>query len=308
MRQILEPFAIRPLAPVHPRRTLDEEIDTQMTRMLLLMLALAWPTLASASPGAYAFGVLNQRSVTLTAEYWNPILSYVSRKSGAPLKLKIARTANETTDMAVRGELDFVYTNHLFTPERDALGFRVLARQDGPTIRGEIVVLETSPARRLQDLRGRTVAFANPYAFAGYFLPMDALLQEGVDVQAHFAGNQEAAMGLLRLGKVDAAAVNSQIMADYAQRTQLAYRVLYRSEPYHDLCVMGRSEIPAEIRRKVADAFIGMSADPEGRRILDAVAQRLELSKARGFAPASDADYDNYRAFYRRTKVPVQGQ
>jgi phosphonate transport system substrate-binding protein len=84
----------------------------------------------------YPFGVLNQRSVSLTAQYWNPILRYLSEKTGVPLSLRIARTANETTDLAVKGELAFVYTNHLFTPDRDKLGYTVLARQEGEAIRG----------------------------------------------------------------------------------------------------------------------------------------------------------------------------
>ena len=42
---------------------------------------------------SYYFNVLNQRSVALTAQYWNPILTYVSKKSGVPLELKLAKTA-----------------------------------------------------------------------------------------------------------------------------------------------------------------------------------------------------------------------
>jgi hypothetical protein len=55
-----------------------------------LALAMVWPLTVQAQAQApakpYAFNVLNQRTLALTAEYWNPILTYVSKKSGVPLE------------------------------------------------------------------------------------------------------------------------------------------------------------------------------------------------------------------------------
>ncbi|MFN3716062.1 MAG: phosphate/phosphite/phosphonate ABC transporter substrate-binding protein, partial [Thiobacillus sp.] len=267
-----------------------------------------WTLFASALSHAaapYAFGVLNQRSLQATASYWNPILSYVSARSGVPLELHIGRTANETTDRIVAGKLDFAFTNHLFTPKRAALGWRVLARQDSRGIRGQIVVREDSPARSLHDLAGKTVAFPNPYAFVGYYVPYDALLRAGVNVTPLFAGNQEAAMGQLMAGQVAAAGVNHQLMADFALRNGLKYRVLSESEPYFDLAVMASPRVSQADSEKVRQAFVGMADDPEGRRVLDAAARTIGQTRARGFVLASDADYANYRAFFRHTRVPV---
>ena len=51
---------------------------------LLAIAAIIGTCNTGAAEQAYTFNVLNQRSVTLTAQYWNPILIYVSRKSGYP--------------------------------------------------------------------------------------------------------------------------------------------------------------------------------------------------------------------------------
>lgn len=268
---------------------------------LILMLGTA----CHAAPGPYAFGVLNQRSLQATATYWNPILSYVTNRSGVPLELHIGRTANETTDRVAAGKLDFAYTNHLFTPRRDRLGWRVLARQDSAGIRGQMIVLESSPVRSLAALAGKPVAFANRYAFVGYYVPMEALLRAGVKVVPVFAGNQEAAMGQLVSGEVAAAGVNHQVMAEFAGRRGLKYRVLSASEPYYDLAVMASPRVSAADGEKVRQAFVNMAQDPEGRHVLRAAAQAIGLSKARGFAPADDRDYDNYREFLKNTLVPV---
>ena len=269
---------------------------------LALMLSTACQ---AAPPIPYAFGVLNHRGLQATAAYWNPILNYVSAHSGVPLELHIGRTANETTDRVVAGQLDFAYTNHLFTPKRDQLGWRVLARQDTQGIRGQVVVLDNSPIKTLQELADKPVAFANPYGFTGYYVPMDALLRAGVKVVPLFSGNQEAAMGQLMSGQVAAAGVNHQVMADFAQRRQLKYRVLAESEPYFDLAVMASPRVSAADGEKVRQAFVNMARDPEGLRVLQLAAQSLGLPQARGFVAADDRDYTNYRNFFRHTRVPV---
>jgi phosphonate transport system substrate-binding protein len=258
--------------------------------------------LLAAEP-AYAFNVLNQRSIALTAEYWNPILTHVSRVSGVPLELKLAKTAKEGNAIAEMGKYDFLYTNHFFTPERDRLGYKVIARPAGPGIRSQIVVPMDSPIKSLEDLNGKEVAFVNPDGFTGYWLPMDALLRAKVNVKVVFAGNQEASSAQLKVNKVAAAGVNSSIMARYARRESFDYRALWTSDIYQDLCIMANPKVPEHKVAAVKAAFINMVKNPEGRKILEAGADLLKSNGELGFVSAENRDYDNYRKFYRNTQV-----
>ena len=260
------------------------------------------------APGAaaqkpYTFYVLNQRSVALTAQYWNPILTHVGKKSGVPLELKLTKTPQEGNIIAEKGGYDFQYTNHFFTPERDRLGYKVIARPAGPGIRSQIVVPEDSAIQTLQDLNGKEVAFVSPDAFAGYWLPMDALLRAKVNVKVVFTGNQEASSAQLKVNKVAAAGVNSSVLARYARRESFAYRALWTSEIYQDLCIMAYNKVPAETVAAVRSALINMVNDPEGRKVLEAGAELLKSTGDLGFVAADDREYDNYRKFYRTTQV-----
>src|SRR5919106_6027269 len=192
---------------------------------------------AAQAQSTYKFYVLNQRSVALTAQYWNPILTHVSKKSGVPLELKLTMTPQEGNALAEKGAYDFQYTNHFFTPERDRLGWKVIARPAGPGIRSQIVVPEESPIQTLQDLNGKDVAFVTPDGFTGYWLPYDALLRSKVKINVVFTGNQEASSAQLRVNKIAAAGVNSSVMARYGRREAFQYRALWTSEPYGDLCI-----------------------------------------------------------------------
>lgn len=270
---------------------------------LILATAAATHSSAIAAEKTHLFNVLNQRSVALTAQYWNPILTYVSQKSGVPLELRLAKTTKEGNAIAERGGYDFLYTNHFFTPERDRLGWRVITRPAGPGIRSEIVVPQDSAIRSLQDLEGKDIALPTPDGFTGFWLPMDALLKANVKVKAVFVGNQEASFAQLKIKKVAAAGVNSTVMARYGRREGFEYRVLWTSELYNDLCIMANPKVPKEKITAVRDAFVNMAKDAEGRKVLQAGAELLKMNGELGFVPAENRDYDNYRAFYRGTKV-----
>ena len=279
-----------------------------MIRNVIKLAAILAAALAIHSPGAtaqqaYTFNVLNQRSVQLTAQFWNPILTYVSRKSGVPLELKLAKTAQDGNAIAEKLGYDFLYTNHFFTPERDRLGYKVIARPAGPGIRSQIVVPEDSPVQTLQDLNGKDVGFVTPDGFTGYWLPYDALLRAKVKVNVVFTGNQEASSAQLRVNKIAAAGVNSSVMARYGRRESFAYRALWTSEIYQDLCIMVNPKVPADKVAAVRAALIGMVNDPEGRKVLEAGAELLKSTGDLGFVTAEDKDYDNYRKFYRTTQV-----
>ena len=269
----------------------------------ILAAAFAMQSLGVDAQEPYAFNVLNQRTVALTAEYWNPILTHVSRKSGLPLELKLAKTAKEANAIAEMGKYDFLYTNHFFTPERDRLGYKVIARPAGPGIRSQIVVPVDSPIRSLEDLQGKEVAFVSPDGFTGYWLPMDALLRAKVNVKVVFTGNQEASSAQLKVNKIAAAGVNSSIMARYGRRESFDYRALWTSDIYQDLCIMANPKVPADKVAAIKAAFIDMVRDPEGRQILQAGADLLKSNGELGFVAAENRDYDNYRRFYRTTQV-----
>jgi phosphonate transport system substrate-binding protein len=258
---------------------------------------------AAAEEKVWSFGVLNQRSIALTAEYWNPILKYVSEKSGVRLRLKMGKTAPETSAMIGRSEFDFVYSNTIFTPANDPAGYRVFARPVEEAIQGQIVVLEDSPVRSLKDLEGKEVGFPSLVAFVGYAVPMNALLQAGIQVKPVFAGNQEGIMGQLKAGRVIAAGVNSQVMRDFARRENVRYRVLWTSEDYLNLPISAHPSVPKEIVAAVREAFLNMARDPAGMKILETSAALIQQKPPYGFVPADDREYENYRSYYKTTLV-----
>jgi len=261
--------------------------------LFLFLTAPAW------AQTTYSFGVVPQRSATLTAQYWNPILDYVGRKSGVTLELGTRKSSQEYSEAEARGEFDFVYNNHIFAPSHAAAAYRVIARPAGQAIRSQIVVLEASPIRSLRELEGREIGFPNKNGFTGYAAPMSALILAGVTMTPVFGGNQEGVMAQLRAGQIPAAGVNSRVMHEYAVRENVGYRALWTSEPYLDLPVAVHPRVPAKVVTAVRDALVGMASNEEGLQILKSSAAVIKQQESiLGFVLAQDAGYKNQREVY----------
>ena len=254
---------------------------------------------------SYNFSPVNQFDINLTAAYWNPIIAYVSEKSGVKLNLKIGRTSADTTSYVLAKEVEFIFTNHLFSPERDQLGWRVVARRQTPPLVGQIVVPSDSPISALSQLAGKEVAFAGREAFIGYKVPLAHLLSKKIVVKPVFAGNQNAAFVQLFSGKVTAVGSNSQLVEGYSKREGKSFRVLWSSEQYQDLALMASSKVPARDVKAVVNAFTGMVKDPKGRDILLQAARETGLPDA-FFIQATNADYAAYRKFYQTAPPSLQ--
>jgi phosphonate transport system substrate-binding protein len=179
----------------------------------------------------------------------------------------------------------------------------VIARPAGPGIRGQIVVAEDSAIRTLQDLDGKSVAFSTPDGMAGYWLPMDALLKAGVQAKPVFSGSHQSSLTLASRKEVAAAGVNDTVLDAFTQRTGTKYRVLWTSKTYNDLCIMAHPRVSKEKVEAVKAALVNMLKDPQGRKILEASAGVLQSDDELGFVPSSSRDYEDYRVFFRHTRV-----
>jgi len=282
-------------------------IRLKLLSTFVVALACAFgPAQAQPAAGGYRFSPVNQFDINLTAAYWNPIIQYVSEKSGVKLSLKIGRTSADTTAYVLTQEVEFVFTNHLFSPEREQLGWKVFGRRQMPPIQGQIVVPADSPITDLKQLDGQEVAFAGPEAFVIYKVPYAHLLNSGINVKVVFGGNQNGALAQLFAGKVKAAGGNSQLIEAYARREGKKFRVLWTSEPFNDLALMVSSKVPEKDARAVAQAFLNMHNDPKGRDVLHQTSQKVGLPADAYFIPASGADYAAYRNFYQSAPASLR--
>lgn len=284
------------ITPARPRRA--PSLRRAFTLLALLGIGLGPGPARAAGPACYNFSPVNQWNLQVSAGFWNPIIAYVAERSGVCMNLKLGRTSADTTSFVLAREVDFAFTNHLFSPERAKMGWTVFGRRNLPPVRSQIVVPADSPIRSLKLLAGASVGFPGPEALVAYKASYAQLLQRDIPVTVVFAGNQDAAFTQLFAGMVKAVGANSQLVENWKGREGAAFRVLWSSEPFNDLALMASPRVPAARVSAVARAFLNMHRDPEGRRVLAAAAELIHSPAPISFVAASEADYASYRIFY----------
>ncbi len=276
-----------------------------MKSLISLFTALLVALPAAAQP-EYRFSPVNQANIATAASYWNPIVAYVSEKSGVKLLLKLGRTSADTTAYVLAQEVDFAFTNHLFSPERDQLGWKVFGRRNTPAPHGQILVPADSPITKLAQLEGKEVGFPGPEAFLAYKTTYAQLLQSKINVRTVFGGNMDGAFAQLFSGKVAAVGANSQLAEGYTKREGKQFRVLWSSEPYHDLALMVAPKVPERDAQAVARAFVGMASDPQGREIMANANKLIGLPADAVFIASDGHEYASYRRFYQGAPMSLR--
>ena len=260
----------------------------------------------SVAEGGYRFSPVPQQAIPLVAGYWNPILAWVAARSGVKLQLKISRTSAETTKYVLDQDVEFVFTNHLFSPEREALGWKVFGRRLTPAVHGQLIVPADSAVTDLAQLEGHKMVFPGQEAFVAYKVPLAHLLSRKINVKSVFGGNMDGAFAQLYSGKAAACGCNSQLAEAYARRENRKYRALWTSEPFHDLALMAASKVPEREVKAVAAAFAEMHKDPKGLETLTQVSQLVGLTHEAHFLASDGREYDAYRRFYQTAPAALR--
>jgi phosphonate ABC transporter permease subunit PhnE len=184
-------------------------------------------------------------------------------------------------------------------------------RRGSPTYYGALVVRGDSGIARVEDLRGKTVAWVDPQSTSGYVIPRYLLLQRGFDPQHFFrqqvfAGGHDSAVLALQSRQVDVAAVWADPPADgtgawtrFLGKNSGVRPILY-SPPIPSDAVAVHPRFSAAhplLVRSVRAVLIDIGQSEEGRAIL------LRLNSTDGFVPANRTQYELVRRAFEASRA-----
>jgi phosphonate transport system substrate-binding protein len=170
------------------------------------------------------------------------------------------------------------------------------ARYGGrPVYFSDVIVRQDSPARTLADLRGCVWAYNDRASHSGWSVVLYELARRGLDLgffgRVVEAGFHERAMRLVAAGEVDAAAIDSQVLAvalrddpDLAGRL----RVVARFGPSPIQPVVAATRLPAPVRAAARETLCALGEDASARA-------GLAHGFVERFVPVDDAAYDRIR-------------
>ena len=98
----------------------------------------------------------------------------------------------------------------------------------------------------------------------------------------------------------------AQLIEGYAKRESKSYRVLWTSEPLHDLALNVSGKVPARDAAAVTRAFVEMANDPRGREIMVRASKLVGLPENTRFIASDGHEYATYRNFFKTAPLSLQ--
>jgi len=218
-----------------------------------------------------------------TAENYQPLLDYISRKIDRPVELVQRRTYSEVNDLVESGYVDMAFVcTSAYVDGRAKFGMELLA---APQVNGEtvyyslLIVPAHSSAQGIADLRGGVFAFTDPMSNSGRVYPTYLVQQLGETPDEFFARtfftySHDDAIRAVADGLADGAAVDSLVFEFAAARDSTLnekVRVIHRSPPFGIPPVVVGPDVRPQLKAELQTILLEMADDEDGRTGLQAI-------------------------------------
>jgi phosphonate transport system substrate-binding protein len=224
-------------------------------------------------------------------EHFRPLANYVARKLSPSGETKgtvvVAPSAAQMMKLLEEKRVDFYMESPYPTYLINHLGAAtlLLRRWKGgmAEYRSLIFTGKESGIARLEDLRGKFIAFEDPGSTSGYFLPKLFLLKKGFSVVEKpslgakvgageigyiFTGTGKNVVNLVLQKNVAAGAFSNDDHASLDERSKAAIAILGESELMPRHLVSVRKDLPEPVKKRLKEILLSMHRDDEGQKIL----------------------------------------
>lgn len=251
--------------------------------------------------GTLLMGVIPLESPAEMYRRFSPLADYLGRAIGRRVELSTAVDFARTVDDLAEGNTDLAFltpTTYIEANRRCGAVVLVKALRKGvPVTHAAIVVRAGSGIERLEELKGKRIAFGDEMSTTSYLIPRAMLAEAGVglnDLEGHaFLGHHDDVAKAVLAGEYDAGGLRETTARAFEDQG-LTVLATSADIPEFNICVS------RDLDRTVADelkkALLALNTDdPEQARLLSLIDPDYT-----GFTGAADGDYDGVRAIVER--------
>lgn len=260
---------------------------------------------------AITYAYLPQYSHEVSYARHNPLIQYLAKETGLPMRQVFPDTFAEHIRMVKRGEIDISFSNPVVYVQLAKLGAHAFARikePDGrPSFRGQIIVHSQNKAiEKLEDVVGKRWIAVDPYSAGGYMYALGYFLDHGIHAndfrEVAFAlgpgGKQEKAALAVYAGKYDVASVREGALDIVKDKINLKHiRVLAITPEYPGWVYAARKGMNKEIVAKISHAMFKLSMNNKKDAAI------LTNARTSGIIPATDSDYNAVRTLIHKIGI-----
>lgn len=257
------------------------------------------------------YPVVTMASVTTetqgaTLARFEPLAAYFQEKLGVEMKIQTASDYAGVVQALTSGHIELArlgasaYASGWIDSDGSIEPLVVNAELDGALGYNSVLIVRAdSPYQSLDDLKGKTLAWADANSTSGYLVPMVSLRDKGVNPQEFFGktvfsgGHEQSVIGVLN-GTLDSAftwtskgdnAGQLRMMMDRGMLKREDLRVVWESPLIPNPLYAIPGDLPDDMKRDLAEFFLTMHTErPE---LAEAAAQ----GKTSGFVTATHEMY-----------------
>lgn len=281
---------------------LVEDRDFDYIRVLIKLFK--GKDLIEYSPNTVKVAILPLYSPLTIYKRFDPLMKYLSEKTGKEFKLVIPRDFEEFIKIVRNGEVHFAYQNPyvyvLLAKENKLKAINITVGEDcakeesdvcgGDSFRGVIIVRKDSKIKSLKDLKGKRILIVSPYSAGGFLSQKIYLEKKGFNIYKDFklidVKRQEKVIIGVYKGEGDAGFVRESALVVFGKEVDLSQiRILAYTEflPNWPFAVV---KAPPELAKKVQTLLSNL----EDEKIL----RNLKIIR---FKPAKDEDFKQLKNY-----------
>lgn len=237
----------------------------------------------------FRVGITAFRDKSVTIQEWTPTMAYLSAKVPGAQFVVVPVNLSELEAAIRKKDLDFVITNpeHYILIETLYGVSRVatlVKREQGQIVNqfGGVVFARSDrdDLRRLEDVKGKTIASVDRTSFAAFLLQYDILKQHGIDIDRDchidFLGfPQDLSVKAVLEGRADVGFVRTSVLESMAREGKLAlsqikvlnpssaprFPFLLSTELFPEWPFAAAPHVPVDFTNQVAAALLLMPPD-----------------------------------------------
>ena len=248
-------------------------------------------TKQTASTKTLTLGIVFQGTREPLEEHFRPLVDYAARKLTPTAETKgmivVAPTPGQMMKLLEEKRVDFYMESPYPTYLINRLGAAklLLRRWKGGIgeYRSIIFTNKESGIARLEDLRGKIIAFEDTGSTSGYLLPKLFLLKKGFSVVEKpsagakvsdreigyiFADTYKNIASLVVQSKVAAGAISNDDYASVDDTSKASISILGESESVPRHLVSVRKDLPEAMAKRLKEILLSMHQNEEGKTIL----------------------------------------
>ena len=261
----------------------------------------------------FYFGFDLRSSPQEDAQQYLPLLKYLEKVTGLHLQLRFTPKDNSIITDLGTGIIHFAAIgagSYLLAHEQ----YGVISLVRGLNHEGKaeyqscLVTSPQSTIAKVDELKGKFIAFGSRSSTQGYLIPRITLAEEGIDLQDFvgytFTGSHRNCAEEVISGRADACGMQDTMAKDLFRDGLV--KILYTSKYYPSSGIAVNKDVPQKIRGKIQKALLDFQ--PTGRDAANLYNwDKTEMPK--GFIEAKDSDYDELRYWAKKIRyLPSRDQ